>query len=137
MEKEVVMVPIVAGVVLKKDGRYLLVQEKQPKAYGLWNFPAGKVDVGDTIEQTAIKEAKEESGFDVELVRKIAIFQEKTDEPAKHAFEARIVGGELKFPEDEIMDAQWFTLEEIGNMKDKLRSDWILKAIGTLEERNE
>jgi len=129
MERPVVMVPVVAGVVLEKNGKYLLVQEKQPRAYGLWNLPAGRVDVGDSIEQTAVKEAKEEVGFDVKLIRKIGIYQNKADEPPKHAFEAEIIGGELKFPEDELLDAKWFTLEEIKEMKEKLRGNWILEAI--------
>ncbi len=129
----VVLRPIVAGVVIKQGGKYLLVQEKQPKAYGLWNFPAGKVDLGDTIEHTAIKEAKEEAGFDVELVRKIDIFQDNADTPPKHAFEAKIIGGELKFPEDEILDAKWFTFEEIKAMQDKMRGPWIIAAINMVE----
>jgi 8-oxo-dGTP diphosphatase len=129
----VVLRPIVAGVVIKQDGKYLLVQEKQPKAYGLWNFPAGKVDLGDTIEQTAIKEAQEEVGLDVELIRKIDIFQDNADTPPKHAFEARVIGGELKFPKDEILDAQWFSFKEIKAMPDKLRDEWILGATSMLE----
>ena len=129
----VVMTPIVAGVVIYQDGKYLLVQEKQPKAYGLWNFPAGKVDIGNTIEQSAIREAKEEVGFDVELVKKIGVFQDTTSTPAKHAFEAKIIGGELHVPEDEILDAQWLTKSEIETMKEQLRDPWILGAINTLE----
>jgi len=124
---------IVAGVVIKRDGKYLLVQEKQPKAYGLWNWPAGRVEIGDSIEETAIKEAKEETGFDVELIRKLSIFQNDINTPPKHSFEAKIIGGELKYPEDEILDAKWFTLDEIKNMQDKLRGDWIMGAIGVLE----
>lgn len=54
MQKENIKVEVVAGVVIKQDGKYLLLQEKQPKAYMLWNFPAGKVDIGETFEQTAI-----------------------------------------------------------------------------------
>ena len=129
MEKDVVMVPIVAGVVIKKDGKYLLVQEKQEKVYGLWNLPAGRVDVGDTIEQTAVKEAKEETGFNVELIHKIDIFQNSAQEPPKHAFEAKIIGGELFFPKDEILDVKWFSLEEIRNMENKLRGEWVIKAV--------
>lgn len=125
---------IVAGAVIKKGGEYLLVQEKQPKAYGLWNWPAGKVEIGDSIEETAIKEAKEESGFDVELVRKLDIFQDSVDTPPKHAFEAKIIGGELNYPEDEILDAKWFTADEIKSMRDKLRGEWILGAINILEK---
>jgi 8-oxo-dGTP diphosphatase len=130
---EVEMTPIVAGVVIKQNEEYLLVQEKQPKAYGLWNFPAGKVDKGDTIEQTAIKEAKEEVGLDVELIKKIGIFQDHTHTPPKHAFEAKIIGGELKFPDDEILDAKWFSYDEIKGMKEQLRDGWILGAIDILE----
>jgi len=126
---------IVAGVVIKQDGKYLLVQEgrSNKKDCGLWNFPAGKVEEGNTIEETAIKEAKEESGYDVELLRKLDIFQDHANTPSKHAFEAKIVGGKLSWPEDEIMDAKWFTWQEIQDMKDKLREGWIIGAISIME----
>ena len=127
------MTPIVAGVVIKQDGKYLLVQEKQEKVYGLWNLPAGHVDEGDSIEETAVKEAKEETVYDVELVRKIDIFQDSVSTPPKHAFEARISGGSLQFPEDEIMDARWFSFDEILSMKDQMRSGWVIGAIQMLE----
>lgn len=136
MEKEVVKVNVVAGVVIKQDNKYLLVQEKQPKAYGLWNFPAGRVDVGDTIEQTAVKEAKEESGYDVELIRKLGIFQDNATDAVKHAFLSKIIGGELNFPKNEILDAKWFTFEEIKKMEDELRGKWVLKAIKMAEEES-
>lgn len=126
---------VVACAVIKKDSRYLLVQEKQPIAYGLWGFPGGRVDIGDTIEQTAIKEAKEESGYDIELIRKIDILQELATEAPKHFFEARIVGGELQYPDDEILDAKWFTFDEIKQMKEKLRGNWVIDAITLLENR--
>lgn len=135
MEKETIKVEVVAGVIIKKDNKYLLLQEKQPKAYMLWNFPAGRVDVGESLEETAIRETKEESGYDVELLKEIKIFHEKATSVVKHVFEAKIIGGELKFPEDEILDAQWFTYEEIKNMRDKLRSEWILDTINLLESK--
>lgn len=136
MEKEFVKISVVAGVVIKKDGKYLLVQEKQPHVYGLWNFPAGRVEVGDTLEQTAIKEAREETGYDVELIRKLEIFQESATKEVRHAFSAKIIGGDLKYPKDEILNARWFTFEEIQGMKDKLRSGWIIGAISNLENKS-
>lgn len=139
MEKEVVKVYVVAGVVLKQDGKYLLVQENWPEnkeVHGTWNLPAGRVDVGDSIEQTAVKEAKEESGFDVELIKKLGIYQNTASEAVKHVFEAKIVGGELKWPEEEILDAKWLTFEEIKNMKDKLRNIWVLDAISLVEKQS-
>lgn len=134
MEK-LVQTYIVAGVVIRQDGKYLLVQENHPdpSVYGKWNFPAGRVAEGDTIEETAVKEAKEETGYDVELIRKLGVFQAHAKTPPKHAFEARIVGGELKWPKDEILDAQWFSLPEIQRMQDSLRSEWIMGAIRIME----
>lgn len=136
MEKQVIKTDVVAGVVIKQDGKYLLVQENRPETkevHETWNLPAGRVDVGDTIELTAVKEAKEESGFDVELIRKLDIFQNTATEAVKHVFEAKIIGGELKYPEDEILDAQWHTFDEIKNMKDKLRNIWVFDAISMVE----
>lgn len=129
-----VKVEVVGGVVMKQDGKYLLVQEATPDIRGLWNCPAGKVDVGFTIEQTAVKEAKEESGYDVELVRKIGIWQESAERAVKHIFEAKIVGGELHVPLDEIMNAGWFTADEVRSMKDKLRSNWVLEVVEMMEK---
>ncbi|MDD9911726.1 MAG: NUDIX hydrolase [Alphaproteobacteria bacterium] len=127
--KKPVLVPVVAGVILQKAGKFLLVQEKQPQAYGLWNLPAGKVDEGDTIEETAIKEAFEETGYHVELIKKMRVYQSTATEPPKHAFTANILSGSLTIPEDEILDAGWFSLEEIEAMTNKLRCSWVLDVI--------
>ncbi|MES3037715.1 MAG: NUDIX hydrolase [Bdellovibrionota bacterium] len=132
MHKESTKV-IVSGVVIKKDGRYLLVQEKQPKVYGKWNFPAGWIDKNETPEQAALREAKEETGLEVELVNKLGVF-EGTSGPTRHTFEAKIIGGELKVQPEELLDIQWFTFDEITGMKDQLRSDWILWAVSILEK---
>ena len=85
---------IVCGCVIKKDQKYLLVQEKQKKAYGLWNLPAGHVDTGESLEEAATREAYEESGFEVKIIREIDIYHESPTNAVKHVFLAEIVGGE-------------------------------------------
>lgn len=121
---------IVCGVVIQKDGKYLLVQEKQPKAYKLWNLPAGRVDEGETLEQAAVREAEEECGLKVELGEHLLTLHKTVETPVLHSFRAKSFTGEVKYPEDEILDAQWFTLEEIESMKDKLRNqEYILGSI--------
>ncbi len=128
---EIKMVPIVAGCVLVRDGKVLLVQEKQPKVYGKWNLPAGRVDVGETIEQAAVREVLEETGFVVELGKKLTIQHFSAERPVMHGFAATITGGELKIPEDELIGADWFTLDEILALQEegKLRSEWIVLAV--------
>lgn len=126
---------IVAGCVIKQDGKYLLVQEKQQKVYGLWNIPAGYVDKDEEIEQAAIREVKEETGYDAELDGQIAMIHESVKRPLKHVFKAHIVSGELTVQEDEILDAKWFSLTEIQTLNEqhKLRANWILDTISKVE----
>jgi NADH pyrophosphatase NudC (nudix superfamily) len=129
--KEIQLVAVVAGCVLRREGKYLLVQEKQPKAYGLWNLAAGKVDVGESIEEAAIREVYEETGFIVLLDGKINVEQSSINSPVLHAFKCKITGGELKFPAEEIMDAKWFTLDEVRQLhrEGKIRVDWVIRSI--------
>lgn len=127
---------IVAGCVIRRDdGKYLLVQEMQPKVYGLWNLPAGHVDKGEEIETAAVREVKEETGYDVELGDKIGIYHETIESPVRHAFTANITGGGLRIQPDEILDVAWFSFEEITNMKNegKLRVEWIYDALSRAE----
>lgn len=129
-EKPLATTFIVCGVVIEQDGKYLLVQEKQPKAYGKWNLPAGRVDAGETLEQTAVREAKEESGYEVKLTGHLTTIHQAVDLPVLHAFSAQIIGGELKLPKDEIMDAKWYTYDEIKSMELELRNvEFIIGAI--------
>lgn len=127
----IVYARVVAGVVIEKSGKYLLVQEAK-KCPGKWNLPAGRVEEGDSFEKTAIKEAKEETGFDVELTSKIGIFHEQPEHAVKHAYRAKIVNGKLIVPKDELLDVKWFTLDEIEKMRDRLRESWVIDAIKKL-----
>lgn len=135
-QQELAMTFVVAGVLIEKDGKFLLVQEKQPKAYKQWNLPAGKVDKGESIQQAAIREAKEEVGYDVELGDELLVMHESIDTPVLHSFEAQITGGQLQFPEDELLDAGWFTYEEITGLQ-LCNADYILGSIDALRSRKQ
>lgn len=134
-EKPLAKTYIVCGVVLERDGQYLLVQEKKPKVYGKWNLPAGRVDEGETLEQAAIRETKEECGFEVELNKHLLTLHMKAEQPVLHAYAAKIIGGELKFPEDELLDARWFSYSEIQAMREELRApEYVIGAIDQAQQ---
>lgn len=122
---------LVAGCILQKDGKYLLVQEHLPKAYGKWNLPAGHVDPGESTVNAAVREVKEETGLVV--IADKEVFSEAIPERDRefHIFTAQIVGSTLVVQPDEIMDAQWFGLDEIYQLQkeDQLRSEWMVRAI--------
>ena len=120
----------VGSAVIVKDGRFLLIQEKQTKVYGRWNFPGGRRDAGETLEETAAREALEEAGLKVNIVMPLIKLEHREDDLTLNAFLAEITGGTLKIPEDEIMGVGWFSPEEILVMRDSLRdAEYILKAI--------
>lgn len=111
----------IAGVVVRDErGRYLMVQEKRIDVRGKWNLPAGRVDPGETPEAAAVREAREETGYEVEIVGK-PIF-EGFIEPADRAFHiyaARIIGGERTINPNEVLDVAWLSYEEITSLHAK------------------
>ena len=130
---------IIVGGVLKKDNKYLLVQEAQEKCRGKWNIPAGHLDPNETIFDGAKREIFEESGFNVELTG-ISIISNRVlpdNEFIGVLFSTEIIGGEIRIDPREILDIKWFTYDEILNMRDELRSeDFVINAIKNVEENN-
>ena len=124
--------PIIVGGVLEKDGKYLLVQEAQEKCYGKWNLPAGHLDPNESIIEAAKREIKEESGLDVELTGVCQIGNRKLEDDVfvSVIFSTKVLGGDIKFDPNEILDVKWFSYEELLSMKAQLRSEnLILGAI--------
>ncbi len=95
--------------------KYLLINAKVGVPKGLWNNPGGHKDEDETLEECAKREAKEETGYNVEIGRLIGTFTYK--ETTKSVYEAKIFGDELSLPEDEIGKAGLFSLEEIKNLQ--------------------
>ena len=126
---------IVAGGVIEQEGKYLLIQEAKEDVRGKWNIPAGRQDPGETISEAAKREIREECGFSVELtsVCQIGSWRSAINTVIAIIFSTKIVGGEINFNPDEIMDAKWFTYDEILAMRSELRSAaFLIGAINNL-----
>lgn len=109
---------IIAGCIVRRDNKILMVKEAQKKCYGQWNFPAGHVDEHEKITDAAIREAFEETGCKVKLtgVLPIMTMYTATESYFHIRFTADIVEENIKFDTEEILDVQWKDIEELKNM---------------------
>lgn len=107
---------IIAGVLIKKDYKYLLVQEKKEDAIGLWNIPAGHVDKGETFEEAAKREGEEETGYKIKLGEKVGEYNLTQGEGVMHIFKAEIIRGKISFDKEELLDVKWFSSKQIQNI---------------------
>lgn len=68
------------------DRPFVLIERKYPP-HG-WAIPGGFVDVGETLEQAAIREAKEETGLDVTLTVLLGLYSNPSRDPRNHTVTA-------------------------------------------------
>ena len=69
---DIPVLAIVIGLVKDSEGRVLLGRRHQPEIpeiHGKWNLLGGKIELGETPEQAVVREIKEESGLDIEVVK--------------------------------------------------------------------
>lgn len=92
-----------AGILLIEDHRVLLVRRAHQPMAGFWSLPAGFMEWSEHPCETARREAREETGLDVELTRLFDIYHGQ-DDPRTNAilvlYEARRTMGELQAGDD-------------------------------------
>ncbi len=116
---------IIAGCVIVRDNKVLMVKEAQKKCYGQWNYPAGHVDEGEKITTAAIREVLEETGCKVKLTGVLPIYSANGGdiERLMVRFTAEIIEENIKIDPKEILDVQWIDVEQIKNMtREELRA---------------
>ncbi|MEW6095389.1 MAG: NUDIX hydrolase [bacterium] len=75
-------IPTVDIIIELEDKGIILIKRKNPP-YG-WAIPGGFVDYGESLEQTAIREAKEETSLDVELIKQFHTYSDPQRDPRHH-----------------------------------------------------
>ena len=114
--KEKIILTFAGGCIFNEKKEILLQRRTDNNG---WGFPGGAVELGETPEITAIRESKEETGLDVEVVKLIGVY---TDFDVKYpngdeaqsvciAYELRIIGGDLIENNGETRELKYFPLD--------------------------
>lgn len=98
---------------------FILIKRKNEPFKGQWALPGGFVDYGETVENAAIREAKEETSIDVELKRLINVYSDPERDSRGHtvtiAYTAQENFEDAKAADDAI-DIKIFAFNEIDNL---------------------
>lgn len=105
----------VVAAVVERGGRLLLGRRPAHKRHGgLWEFPGGKLDKGETIEEAAERELHEELALEVESVGTSLLAIDDGASPFVIEFHEVVAHGEPVAHEHE--EIGWFLPDELGVM---------------------
>lgn len=113
--------PIIGvGAVIIKDGKILLEKRKNEPGKGKWSIPGGLVELGESVEQTVIREVKEETGLEVEKPEHIDVVdnvvRDDNSEIKYHFviidYFVKLKGGTMKATSD-AEELRWVTFDEV------------------------
>ncbi len=115
----------VVVMVVNEEDKLLLVRNP----YRGWEFPGGYVDKEETLKDGAIREVKEESGIEVEVMELLGVEQNSLKRTNVFVFKGRPVTGKLCLS-DETRDVGYFTLKEsLSKIKVERFKERLLKCV--------
>ncbi|XP_034027257.1 8-oxo-dGDP phosphatase NUDT18 isoform X2 [Thalassophryne amazonica] len=92
---------IVCAIIFNEKEEVLMVQEAKPECYQQWYLPAGRVEVGESIEEALRREVKEEAGFECQPIT-LLLIQEQGPQWIRFIFLAKITA------DQESLQATWW-----------------------------
>src|SRR5215207_741121 len=95
---------LMVDVVIASERGVVLIRRANEPFEGQWALPGGFVEVGETVEEAADREAAEETGLAVEVARLVGVYSDPDRDPRGHnvsvAFLVRVLGGDLAAASD-------------------------------------
>lgn len=106
--------PCVTILIVNKQNQILwTIRGIQPQK-GYYDFPGGFVELGESLEQAVIREAKEELSVDVAIIAALGnipdVYDQLEQPTLNFVYLVEIVAGELK-PQDDVAELKWIDLD--------------------------
>lgn len=101
-----------AGLVVWRGDRVLLIRRSKPPYQGEWSIPGGKIDHGETSEEAALREVREETGVEARIAGLIGVYDSITEHGhyIMVDYAALWLAGEPE-PGDDALEAEFVPLE--------------------------
>jgi 8-oxo-dGTP diphosphatase len=110
---------LTSAVLIEKDGKFLLGKRNKATGNGLWVIPGGGVDFGETTQQAAIREIKEETNLDIELLNLICHKEVIATHANYHSvvffYKAKPLHSNI-WASDDLSEIKYLTIEEIKQL---------------------
>jgi NAD+ diphosphatase len=106
-------------VLVEHDGKALLARSPRFKD-GFFSVLAGFVEPGEALEDAVRREVKEEAGIDVKNIRYFGSQPWPFPDSLMVGFTAEYAGGDIRIDENEILDARWFSAEDMPEIPGKI-----------------
>jgi mutator protein MutT len=84
--------PVAAAIPRDENGRIWLLRRAHHEGAGRWTFPGGFVELGETVEEAALRETREELEIDVELGELVGVYSRAGERVVLVVFAARALG---------------------------------------------
>ncbi len=79
---------LTVDAIILHQQKIVLIKRKNPPFEGSYALPGGFVDVGETVEDAVLREAKEETGLDIDIIRLVGIYSDPARDPRRHTVSA-------------------------------------------------
>ncbi len=105
--------PTLAAAVVLLDGHRGVLLIRQNYGEELWGIPGGAVEPGESPQEAAVREAREETGLGVELEYLVGVYCLRPERLGlRFVFMAHVSDGELQqYPTAEISEASWWPID--------------------------
>jgi len=103
---------VVAGAIFSIEGHVVLLRRGVEPALGRWVFPGGYVDRGESVEEAAIRETREEVNLEVRLGALLGVYSYPGSPNVVVVYTAQVVAGELRAG-DESAEARTFAADQM------------------------
>ncbi|HVC35521.1 MAG TPA: NUDIX hydrolase, partial [Chloroflexota bacterium] len=84
---------VAVGVMIAQEGKLLLNRRAIDPGKGRWSFPSGYVDLGESPASAAIREVKEETGYDIQLSGLVGVYASPTRPVVLVVYTGEVIGG--------------------------------------------